>query len=78
MGYEVKFVREKMKITLYNDGDVIISVKLFEEDIRRGINDSDIDFLVRLFYDQVDRLGISLDDKEYIKRKVRKVPNLFY
>lgn len=71
MGYEVKFVREKMKITLYNDGDVIISVKLFEEDIRRGIKDSDIDFLVRLFYEQVDRLGISLDDKEYIKRKVR-------
>lgn len=71
MGYEVKFVREKMKITLYNDGDVIISVKLFEEDIRRGIKDSDIDFLVRLFYEQVDRLSISLDDKEYIKRKVR-------
>lgn len=71
MGYEVKFVREKMKITLYNDGDVIISVKLFEEDIKRGIKDSDIDFLVRLFYEQVDRLSISLDDKEYIKRKVR-------
>lgn len=71
MGYEVKFVREKMKITLYNDGDVIIFVKLFEEDIKRGIKDSDIDFLVRLFYEQVDRLGISLDDKEYIKRKVR-------
>lgn len=71
MGYEVKFVREKMKITLYNDSDVIISVKLFEEDIKRGIKDSDIDFLVRLFYEQVDGLGISLDDKEYIKRKVR-------
>lgn len=71
MGYEVKFIRDKMKISLYRDGDVIISVKLFEEDIRRGIKDSDIDFLVRLFYEQLDGLDISLDDKEYIKRKVR-------
>ena len=71
MGYEVKFIRDKMKISLYKDGDVIISVNLFEEDIRRGIKDSDIEFLIRLFNSQVDELDISLDDKEYIKRKVR-------
>ena len=71
MGYEVKFIRDKMKISLYREGIKIISVKLFEEDIRRGIKDSDIDFLVRLFNSQVDELDISLDDKEYIKRKVR-------
>ena len=71
MGYEVKFIRDKMKISLYRDGIKIISVNLFEEDIRGGINVSDIDFLIRLFNSQVDELDISLDDKEYIKRKVR-------